>query len=213
MKKETPGQTTIDDFRLKQVEVKIRLAEAQPIYSTEQLSSPAKAAEAMAKFMAELDREYCCVVNLNNRLKPINFNIVSIGSINSAQVPVANVFKSAILSNAANIMLLHNHPSSSLTPSREDEKLTKQVIEAGNLMGIPCIDHVIVAGGTGKYYSFRENSGLFGEHGRSDGSSAEKGVSEKRPSVLKKLRNKREEAGSMAAPYRASAKENDRQGL
>ena len=76
-------------------------------------------------------------------------------TLNIALVHPREVFKSAILSNAAGIILLHNHPSGECTPSESDIKTTKQLVECGNLMQIPVKDHVIVGGGN--YYSFREN--------------------------------------------------------
>ena len=143
-----------EPFELKQVRIQLR--EAPPIYSTSQIQSPEDAVQIMAETLAMMDREYCCVVNLDNRNRPINYNIVSIGDVNSAIVPIQNVFKSAILSNAASIMLFHNHPSGELTPSREDEILTEKLIYAGKIMNISVVDHVIVGGEEGKHYSFRE---------------------------------------------------------
>lgn len=145
-----------DKYELKQVQVRLRLSEAEPLYSTESITSPEIAAKVMAGALAEMDREYCCVVNLDGSNHPINFNIVSIGDINHAYVPVQNVFKSAILSNASSIMLLHNHPSGSLNPSKDDIELTRRVIEAGAIMNIPVIDHLIVIGGTAELVSIRE---------------------------------------------------------
>lgn len=145
-----------DKYELKQVQVRLRLSEAEPLYSTESITSPEIAAKVMAEALAEMDREYCCVVNLDGSNHPINFNIVSIGDINHAYVPVQNVFKSAILSNASSIMLLHNHPSGSLNPSKDDIELTRRVIEAGAIMNIPVIDHLIVIGGTAELVSIRE---------------------------------------------------------
>ncbi len=150
------------EFELKQVQVRLKLSEAESLYSTEPMDTPTRASEVMAEALAQMDREYACVVNLDNALRPINFNIVSIGGINSAEVPVQNVFKSAILSNAASIMMFHNHPSGNLTPSKEDRALTKRLVEAGKIMGIPVIDHIIVGGGNGDRYSLREeNEQLF----------------------------------------------------
>lgn len=145
-----------DKYELKQVQVRLRLSEAEPLYSTESITSPEIAAKVMAGALAEMDREYCCVVNLDGSNHPINFNIVSIGDINHAYVPVQNIFKSAILSNATSIMLLHNHPSGSLNPSKDDIELTRRVIEAGAIMNIPVIDHLIVIGGTAELVSIRE---------------------------------------------------------
>ncbi len=110
----------------------------------------------MAGVLSEMDREYCCVVNLDGSNHPINFNIVSIGDVNHAAVPIQNVFKAAILSNASSIMLLHNHPSGSLNPSNDDIELTKRIIEAGKIMNIPVLDHLIIIGGTAEIVSIRE---------------------------------------------------------
>ena len=152
-----------ETYGLKQVQVRLKLSEAEPLYSTEQITTPDKAVEVMARALAQLDREYCCVVNLDGANHPVNFNIVSIGDVNQAQVPIQNVFKSAILSNAASIMLFHNHPSGALEASRADIDITKRLVEAGRLMNIPVLDHIIVAGGAmqgglPKWFSFRGNN-------------------------------------------------------
>lgn len=147
-----------EEYELKQVKVRLKLAEADPIYSTEQITTPDKAAEVMAQVLSQMDREYCCVVNLDGANHPINFNVVSIGDVNQAHVPIQNVFKLAILSNAASIMMFHNHPSGSVKASREDIDVTKRLIEAGKIMNIPVLDHIIVGGGTKERFSFREES-------------------------------------------------------
>ena len=145
-----------EEYELKQVKVRLKLAEAEPLYSTEQITTPDKAAEVMAQVLAQMDREYCCVVNLDGANHPINFNVVSIGDVNQAHVPIQNVFKSAILSNASSIMMFHNHPSGSVNASREDIDVTKRLIEAGRIMNIPVLDHIIVGGGTAERFSFKE---------------------------------------------------------
>ena len=149
------------EFELRQVRVQLR--EAEPVYSTDQISSPEDAVRVMSDTLAMMDREYCCVVNLDNRNRPINFNVVSIGDVNSAIVPMQNIFKAAILSNAHAIMLFHNHPSGELTPSREDEVLTEKLIYAGKIMNINVIDHVIVGGDEGNHFSFRDNESFLFE--------------------------------------------------
>ncbi len=151
------GRQSLSDFQLKQVDVRLVLKEGTPLYSTRVMDGPRQAAEVMREAMKDLDREMVCVVNMDNKLRPINYHVVSIGGINESLVPVQNVFKSGILSNAGNIMLLHNHPSGEVTPSREDMNITKRLTEAGKLMNIPVLDHIIIGGGTGKIYSFRED--------------------------------------------------------
>ena len=162
MPKKTPGQQSLDDYRLDQVDVRLCLKEASPLYSSQPISTPDAAVEVMGDMFKELDREYCCVVNMDNQLRPINFNIVSIGGLNQSIVPIQNVFKSAILSNAGCVMMIHNHPSGSVKPSKEDFDITKRLVEAGKLMGIPVMDHIIIGGGSGEQYSFRtKNPELF----------------------------------------------------
>ena len=144
-------------YELKQVQVRLRLSEAGSLYSSKEITNDVRAAEVMSDVLAQMDREYICVVNLDTKNRPINFNIVSIGDINTAIVPIQNIFKSTILSNSARIMLMHNHPSGDLTPSMQDMNLTKRVYQIGNLMNLPLVDHVIVAGGSGQTYSLLEN--------------------------------------------------------
>ena len=140
---------------LKRVDVRIKLVENE-VYGRGKVTKPKDAVRVVADILAELDREQLCVVNLDGAGHPINYNIVSIGDINEALAPVQNIFKTAILSNAASIILLHNHPSSDTSISKYDRNVTKKVMCASVLMNIPLLDHIIVAGGTGKYLSMRE---------------------------------------------------------
>lgn len=147
-----------EQYELKQVQVRLRLAEAEPLYSSEPITDSEKAVEIMAKALAEMDREYVCVVNLDTQRHPINFNIVSIGDIDQAQIPIQNIFKSALLSNARSTLALHCHPSGSLEPSSADLEVTKRMVEAGRIIGIPVTDHIIVAGGSGLHTSIRSSN-------------------------------------------------------
>ena len=96
--KKTEAETETGKYPLK--EVCIRLAEGHPLYSDVPLSSPTAALDVMRKELAQYDREVLCVVNLNYRLKPINFNIVSIGSVNATVASIPNIMKACLLSNA-----------------------------------------------------------------------------------------------------------------
>ncbi len=148
--------------QLKKVEVRLKLTEGNGLYSSESIDNAEKAVRVMAEAMAGLDREEVCVVNMDGKGHPINFNVVSIGSLNGSIIPVGNVFKTAILSNAASILLMHNHPSSDVRMSRQDESVTKQLMYAGQIMGIDVLDHIIVGGMTGECYSLRTHyPGLF----------------------------------------------------
>ena len=89
------------NHELKQVDVRLKLVDKEGVFSMESIDTPAKAVSIMAPILAELDREEVCVVNLDGKNHPINFNIVSIGSINASLVTGREVYKSAVLSNAA----------------------------------------------------------------------------------------------------------------
>ena len=138
-------------------EICIRLAEGHPLYSDVPLSSPGAALQVMRKEMEQFDRECLCVVNLNTKLQPINFNIVSVGELNQSIAAIPNILKSGLMSNAGAFILLHNHPSGDPTPSQADLTTTRKVIEAGKLMGIPCMDHIVV-GRNDRYCSMREEN-------------------------------------------------------
>jgi len=92
-----------------------------------------------------------------NRITTIH--VVSEGSLNQSIVHPRETFKSAILANAAAVILAHNHPSGDTTPSREDREITRRLREAGDILGIKVLDHVIVDTDSGNSFSFVE-SGL-----------------------------------------------------
>lgn len=82
--------------------------------------------------------------------------MASVGSLNQSLVSPREIFKTSILSNAANMLLIHNHPSGSLNPSKDDIEITDRLIQLTDLMGIPLLDHIIVGGNNIEYFSMRE---------------------------------------------------------
>ena len=136
-------------------QVAIRMVEQPPLYSKEPMNNPDAAIRVMNEFLSQMDRELFCIVNLQADLTPINMNIVSVGSLNEALINPREIFKSAILSNAHSMMLIHNHPSGNLTPSTSDIQTTARMQELGELMGSSLVDHIIT-GRDGNYYSFRD---------------------------------------------------------
>lgn len=136
-------------------QVAIRMVEQPPLYSKEPMNNPDAAIRVMNEFLSQMDRELFCIVNLQADLTPINMNIVTVGSLNEALINPREIFKSAILSNAHSMMLIHNHPSGNLTPSTSDIQTTARMQELGELMGISLVDHIIT-GRDGNYYSFRD---------------------------------------------------------
>lgn len=113
----------------------------------------------MQEKMADLDREHLYLINLTTKCRPINANLISVGSLNGSVVHMREVFKSSILSNAAAFILVHNHPSGDCTPSKEDVVVTDRILKCAELLGIGLLDHIII-GGAGKYYSFRDQGVL-----------------------------------------------------
>ena len=93
----------------------------------------------------------CCV---DTKCKPTIIEHVSVGTANSALVDVKSIFMSAILSNSDGIFVFHNHPSGSAEPSIQDNLITNKIREAGNLLDIKLLDHIIV--GDSEYYSYDE---------------------------------------------------------
>ena len=142
--------------RYKLKEVCVRLAEGHPLYSDWPIDSPWEAIKVMRGELSRYDREVLCVVNLNTRKQPINFHVVSVGELNQSIASIPNILKSGILSNAGSFLLLHNHPSGDVVPSQDDISTTRRVIEAGKILGISCLDHIIIGGGDGSYFSMRE---------------------------------------------------------
>jgi DNA repair protein RadC len=99
-------------------------------------------------------KEHFLALYLNTRHVVLREELVSIGSLNASIVHPREVFRSAITESAASLILVHNHPSGDPNPSDDDLRITQRLVEAGDLVGIPVIDHVIL--GDQGYYSFRE---------------------------------------------------------
>jgi DNA repair protein RadC len=115
---------------------------------------PAQAAEiACAIIGPDADRECTVVLFLNTRHRVIGSQMISVGTLNASLVHPRETFKGAILAGAAAIVLAHNHPSGDATPSNDDVALTKRLRTAGEILGIPVLDHVVIGDGT--YVSLR----------------------------------------------------------
>ena len=128
-----------------------------PLYSSNPVNCPDDAVRLVRDMLQSYDREAVVIVNFDNRAKPINLNIVSVGTINASLVHPREVLKTAILSNAASVMMIHNHPSGDIEPSAEDIKITNSMYSICKLMDIPLRDHIII-GDHERYYSFAEHN-------------------------------------------------------
>ncbi|MBT7072189.1 MAG: DNA repair protein RadC [Anaerolineae bacterium] len=118
------------------------------------INSPADAAALVQHEMSLLEQEYLKVIVLNTRNHVLDIVEVTHGSVNSSQVRVAEVLRPAVERNSPAIIVVHNHPSSDPTPSPDDIKITQAIREAGKLMDIELLDHLIIA--KGSYVSLKE---------------------------------------------------------
>lgn len=107
--------------------------------------------------LVELAEEEIYVIAMNTKSRVLGLFMVSHGTVNATVSSPREIFHRALLIGAVNIILVHNHPSLDTIPSADDEMVTIKIKEAGNLLGIKLLDHIIVGNG---YYSFREHNKL-----------------------------------------------------
>jgi DNA repair protein RadC len=119
------------------------------------IHSPNDVSMLLGLEMAYLDHELLKVILVNTRNQVMAVKDVYKGSVSSALVRVAELFQEAIRQNAPSIVLVHNHPSGDPTPSPDDVALTKQAVEAGSLLNIEVLDHIVIGEG-GKYFSLKK---------------------------------------------------------
>jgi DNA repair protein RadC len=119
----------------------------------EVITTPADAARVVSDYLRGADREHFVSLYFNSARSLIGIHTVSVGTLNASLVHAREVFKVACIIGAASIIVSHNHPSGSVEPSREDIEITRQLVKAGKILGIPVDDHVIVTG-DGSYISF-----------------------------------------------------------
>jgi len=117
------------------------------------ISAPTDIVPAIQKYAYE-DQEHFIVINLDGEHKIISTNIVSIGLANSTLVHPREVFRKAIVENSIAIIICHNHPSGSLEPSGDDIEITNKIKNAGKIIGIEVLDHIIIS--KRGFYSFLE---------------------------------------------------------
>lgn len=122
---------------------------------THKIASPGDAVEIGKDFMRihEKPEEYMYMICMNTKNKVIGVFEISHGTANASLVRPREVFQKALLANAVSIILMHNHPSGDCTASREDIEVTKRLVEAGNIVGVEVLDHIIIGDG---YSSLKE---------------------------------------------------------
>jgi len=128
--------------------------ETSLLYKDRAIRSPEDGYNLFKQFLGELDREYLVVVCLDVKNQPTAINVCHIGSLNASIVHPREIMKIAILSNSASILICHNHPSGNPLESPEDIEVTKRLAEAGKIMGIELLDHLVI--GDGSYVSLKD---------------------------------------------------------
>ncbi len=137
------------------IEIGKRLNKVGP-YDKIKVTSPATIADVIMDEMRYLTKEHFRIAILDTKNQILSIENVSIGTLNASIVHPRDVFKIAIKKNANSIILIHNHPSGDITPSNEDINITNRLIDAGNLIGIKVLDHIII--GDNRFFSFKEKS-------------------------------------------------------
>ena len=149
-----PGIGPATTARIKAaLELGRRLLVAAP-HERPQVRQPADAANLLMAEMSLLDQEELRIVLLDTRNRIVAVETLYKGSLNSASVRVGEVFKGAIRRNVAAIIIVHNHPSGDPTPSPEDVQVTRQIVEAGGLLDIEVLDHLVI--GRQRFVSLKE---------------------------------------------------------
>ena len=133
------------------------LQEIQSIMSATPIRNTWDAARLLQQQFADADREYFVSVNLDAQGRPISYHVAGIGSVCAVHFAIDGVFKVALLQNAVSVILCHNHPSGTSTPSTEDLEATKILVDAGKMLGIKVLDHFIIT--PTDYLSLREERG------------------------------------------------------
>lgn len=119
-----------------------------------QVKSPGDVAKLMQIEMAHLDQEHLRAICLDMKNRIQKIHTIYIGTVNSSQVRIGEVFKEGLKLNSVAIIVVHNHPSGDPTPSPDDVQVTREMVEAGRLLDVEVLDHLII--GHGRYVSLRE---------------------------------------------------------
>ncbi len=151
------NQHGIGEAKAAQIKAAIELGRRLSLESPEErpmINSPADAAALVVYEMSALEQEHLRVILLDTRNRVLEIVEVYKGSVNSSQVHVGELFKAAIRRNAASLIIVHNHPSGDPTPSPDDVAVTRAALQAGKLLDVPVLDHMVI--GQGRWVSLKE---------------------------------------------------------
>jgi len=116
--------------------------------------SPADVAQVLMAEMSHLEQEHFRVLFLDTRNRVLDAETLYVGSLNASHIRVGEVYREAVRRNCAAIICAHNHPSGAADPSPEDVAVTRQIVEAGKLLDVECLDHLVI--GRQRFVSLRE---------------------------------------------------------
>jgi DNA repair protein RadC len=159
------NQHGIGEAKAAQLKAAIELGSRMALEKARQrptINSPADAAALVAFDMSALEQEVLSVILLDTRNQVIDIVEVYKGSINSSQVHVGELFKPAIRRNAAALIVVHNHPSGDPTPSPDDIAVTRSIVQAGKLLDVDVLDHMVIGHGRDRWVSMKERGLGFG---------------------------------------------------
>ena len=151
------NQRGIGEAKAAQIKAAIELGRRLTLESPEErptVNSPADAAALVAYEMSALEQEHLRVILLDTRNRVLEIVEVYIGSVNSSQIHVGEIFKAAIRRNAPALIVVHNHPSGDPTPSPDDVVVTRAIVQAGKLLDVDVLDHMVI--GQGRWVSLKE---------------------------------------------------------
>jgi DNA repair protein RadC len=136
-------------------QVRLALTGSVPLHDQPLIQGPEDVAKLLSKFLQYADREHLVSLMLDAKNHLIGITTISIGDLSSAIAHPREVFKPAILANAAQIIVAHNHPSGDPSPSSDDHNVTNRLVQAGQILGIEVLDHIVIGSG-GRFVSLKE---------------------------------------------------------
>ena len=155
--RELMDQHGLGEAKASQIKAAIELGRRLTLESPEErpaINSPADAAALVQYEMSALEQEHLRVILLDRRNRVMETAEVYKGSVNSSQIRIGEVFKEAIRKNASAVVVIHNHPSGDPTPSPDDVAVTRAIVQAGKLLDVEVLDHLVI--GQGKWVSLKE---------------------------------------------------------
>lgn len=154
---ELKNQHGIGEAKAAQIKAAIELGRRLALETPEErstINSPTDAAALVAYEMSALEQEHLRVILLDRRNRVLEIVELYKGSVNSSQVRVGEIFKEAIRKNASALIVVHNHPSGDPTPSPDDVAVTRAIVQAGKMLDVDVLDHMVI--GQGKWVSLKE---------------------------------------------------------